>query len=88
MTSRGSIRPDIAEPPLVRAGFGWFGLVEGISEWGLGVVVLSEKEILFRFWIRFAVFLLTYMAPRLALQLAHDPTMLVLCAYVWRGEES
>jgi hypothetical protein len=39
---------------------------------------LGEKEIWLRFCIRFAVFLLTYMAPRLALQLAHDPTMLVL----------
>ena len=28
-----------------------------------------------RCWIRFAVFLLTYIAPRRALQLAHDPTM-------------
>jgi hypothetical protein len=33
---------------------------------------------LLRFWIRAAVLRLTYVAPRLALQLAHDPTMLVL----------
>jgi hypothetical protein len=32
-------------------------------------------EVWLRCWIRVAVFLLTYMAPRLALQLAHDPTM-------------
>ena len=38
----------------------------------------SEKEILLRFCIRCAVFLFTYSAPRLALQLAHEPTMLVL----------
>ena len=90
VTNRGSIRPDIAEPPLVLAGFGWFGLVEGISEWGLGVSCFVKKEtdcsvfffsdgllviVRLRCWIRFAVFLLTYMAPRRALQLAHDPTM-------------
>jgi hypothetical protein len=28
-----------------------------------------------RCWIRFAVFLLTKIAPRLALQLAHEPTI-------------
>jgi hypothetical protein len=39
------------------------------------VVVLSEKEICLRFCIRVAVFLLTYSAPRLALQLAQAPTM-------------
>jgi hypothetical protein len=33
---------------------------------------------LLRFCIRAAVLRLTYVAPRLALQLAHDPTMLVL----------
>ena len=32
----------------------------------------------FRFCIRWAVLRLTYVAPRDALQLAHDPTMLVL----------
>jgi hypothetical protein len=85
----------MTELPLVRAGSGWFGLVEGISKWGLGVDSLSKKEIgcsdflfsdglvvpfvaLLRFWIRAAVLRLTYVAPRLALQLAHDPTMLVL----------
>ena len=90
VTKRGSIRPDIAEPPLVRAGFGWFRLVEGISEWGLGVSRSVEKEngvsvflfseclgfiVWLRCWIRVAVFLLTKIAPRLALQLAHDPTI-------------
>jgi hypothetical protein len=35
----------------------------------------SEKEILLRFCIRCAVFLFTYSAPRLALQLAQAPTM-------------
>jgi hypothetical protein len=33
---------------------------------------------LLRFCIRAAVLRLTYVAPRLALQLAHEPTMLVL----------
>jgi hypothetical protein len=42
------------------------------------MVCLSVKEIWFRFWIRVAVLRLMYVAPRLALQLAHDPTMLVL----------
>jgi len=35
-------------------------------------------DVWLRCWIRVAVLRLTYMAPRLALQLAHDPTMLVL----------
>jgi hypothetical protein len=95
VTNRGSIRPDIAKPPLVRAGSCWFGLVEGIFKEGLGVSRSVEKEnglsvflfsdglvvalvALLRFWIRAAVLRLTYVAPRLALQLAHDPTMLVL----------
>ena len=62
----------------------------GINEWGLGVSCSVKKEtdcsvfffsdgllviVRLRCWIRFAVFLLTYWAPRRALQLAHDPTM-------------
>ena len=45
--------------------------------WSLGFCGLGVGVWL-RCGIRFAVFLLTYMAPRLALQLAQDPTMLVL----------
>jgi hypothetical protein len=45
--------------------FFWGGLVVGLVA-------------LLRFCIRAAVLRLTYMAPRLALQLAHDPTMLVV----------
>jgi hypothetical protein len=43
----------------------------------LGVWVVPFVALL-RFCIRAAVLRLTYVAPRLALQLAHDPTMLVL----------
>jgi len=53
------------------------GLVE--KETGCSVFFFSDGLVVvvrLRVWIRVAVFLLTYMAPRLALQLAHDPTML------------
>jgi hypothetical protein len=43
----------------------------------LGVWVVPLVALL-RFCIRAAVLRLTYVAPRLALQLAHEPTMLVL----------
>jgi hypothetical protein len=57
--------------------------VDSLSEKEKGVSVLLfwgglGVWVWLRCWIRVAVFLLTYMAPRLALQLAHDPTMLVL----------
>jgi hypothetical protein len=68
----------MTEPPLVRAGSCWFRLVEGILEEGFGVFCLSKKESFARFCTRVAVFLFTWMAPRRALQLAHEPTMLVL----------
>jgi hypothetical protein len=45
VTKRGSIRPDMTEPPLVRAGSCWFLLVEGIFKEGLGVSRSVEKEI-------------------------------------------
>jgi hypothetical protein len=42
------------------------------------MVCSFKKESFARFCMRVAVFLLTWMAPRRALQLAHEPTMLVL----------
>jgi len=51
------------------------------KENGCSVFLFSdclEVWVWLRCWIRVAVLRLTYIAPRLALQLAHDPTMLVL----------
>jgi hypothetical protein len=68
----------MTELPLVRAGSCWFRLVEGILEEGFGMVCSFKKESFERFCTRCAVFLLTWIAPRRALQLAHEPTMLFL----------
>jgi hypothetical protein len=48
------------------------------KENGCSVFLFSECLVVvvwLRCWIRFAVFLLTKIAPRLALQLAHEPTI-------------
>jgi hypothetical protein len=44
VTSLGSILPDVGISDSDPLSPCWFWLVEGISEWGLGVLCFAEKE--------------------------------------------
>ena len=89
VSNLGSVRPNSGRSFSVPAGFGWFGGIKlwglGVSDldekerWVVSFSLLECLVVplvaLLRCCIRRAVLVLTKIAPRLALQLAHEPTI-------------